>query len=190
MKKDVIKEIFIVVLLGFLIILLLGVILYDYVPANKEIPAEISYSTPQNVKSELQSGDGVDEDKVILTYKIDKTDLYNYQRVNDYKPGKTNPFSTYKTPNVENSSVSGNNTVQNSSSTTTDVTTSSNSTNTNTVNTTNTKTNTNTDTKINTNTKTNTNTVNTTVNNTNSSTNTTEPGTVNPGNYTQNKGLK
>ena len=115
MSKDIIKEIIIVLLLSILIILILGVILYNYVPANKQIPAEISYTTPKNVKTELQSVDGVDEDKVILTYKIDQTDLYNYQRVRDYKPGKTNPFSTYKTQDVENSSTKGNNSQQSSS---------------------------------------------------------------------------
>lgn len=156
MTKNVIKEIFIVVLLFAAITLLTGVILYDYVPANRAIPAEISYSTPQNVKEELKAVKGVDEDEVILTYKIDETDLYNYQRVNDYKPGKTNPFSTYKTESVENNSTNGNNTTPSSSSKTTD---------TNSVN-------------INTNTGTSKNT------------STTEPGTVNPGNYTNNKGLK
>ena len=146
MSKNIIKEIIIVLLLSILIILVLGVILYNYVPANKQIPAEISYTTPKNVKTELQSVDGADEDKIILTYKIDQTDLYNYQRVRDYKPGKTNPFSTYKTQDVEKSSEKGSNSQQSSSSQT-----SKNET----------------------------------------SNSTTDPiNTVNPGNYTQNKGLK
>ena len=134
MTKNIFKEIIIVLLLCLAIILILGVLLYDYVPANKEIPAEIAYSTPQKVKEELKSVNGVDEDEVILTYKIDETDLYNYQRINDYKPGKTNPFSTYKTQSVENKSTNGNNTQQSSSGQVTNTTT--NTVNTTTTNTT------------------------------------------------------
>lgn len=160
-SKEVIRELLIVLGLCFLIILLLGVLLYDYVPANKEIPAEISYVTPQEVKEELQTVGDVDEDKVILTYKIDETQLYNYQRVNDYKPGKTNPFSTYKTTIVENNSTNGGTQTPSSSGST--ITSGGSSSTTSTTN----NKNTNTSTKT-----------------------TTEPGTVNPGNYTQNKGLK
>ena len=97
MAKNVIKEIIIVLLLLLAIILVLGVILYDYVPTNKRVPDKVSYTTPQNVKEELQNSQDVDKDKVILTYTLDQNDLYNYQITNDYRPGKTNPFSSYKT---------------------------------------------------------------------------------------------
>ena len=97
MAKNVIKEIIIVLLLLLAIILVLGVILYDYVPTNKRVPDKVSYTTPQNVKEELQNSQEVDKDKVILTYTLDQNDLYNYQITNDYRPGKTNPFSSYKT---------------------------------------------------------------------------------------------
>lgn len=163
-SKEIIREIFIILALCFLIILLLGVLLYDYVPSNKEIPAEISYKTPQEVKEELQTVGDVDEDKVILTYKIDEADLYNYQRVNDYKPGKTNPFSTYKGTTVENTSTNGSTPAPSSSGTT--ITPSSNG-----------------------NSESQTSSGGTKITGTNKTT-TTEPGTVNPGNYTQNKGLK
>ena len=113
MVKNVINEIIIILLLCLAIILVLGVMLYEYVPNNKQIPEEVSYVTPQNVKDELQTVGGVDEDKVILTNEVDQTDLNNYQRINDYKPGKTNPFSTYKQENVENNNSSSGNTGSN-----------------------------------------------------------------------------
>lgn len=112
MAKNIIKEIIIVLLLLLAIILVLGVILYDYVPTNKRVPEKVSYTTPQNVKEELQSSQDIDKDKVILTYTLDQNDLYNYQITNDYRPGKTNPFSSYKTQNSgsngENNNSSGN----------------------------------------------------------------------------------
>ena len=96
MAKSIIKEIIIFLLLILAILLILGVILYEYVPSNKQLPETVSYSTPQNVKEKLVTIEGVDEDQVILTYELNQTDLNNYQRINEYKPGKTNPFSTYE----------------------------------------------------------------------------------------------
>ena len=48
MKKNVIKEIIIVLLLALAIILILGVLLYEFVPANKIIP-ETSQKTISSI---------------------------------------------------------------------------------------------------------------------------------------------
>lgn len=96
MTKNLIKELIIVLLLVLAIILLLGILLYGYVPMTKTIPNPVSYTTPENVKEELQTTEGVNEDEIIMTYKIDSNDLNNYKRVQNYRPGKTNPFSTYE----------------------------------------------------------------------------------------------
>ena len=160
MSKNLTKELIIALLIILAIILVLGVLLYGYVPTNKIIPEEVSYVTPKDVKEKLQSVDGVNEDEVILTYEINQTDLYNYQRINEYKPGKTNPFSTYQTQTEEESSEtnsqSGGSSSGNSSSSSTSGGSSSNQSS----------------------------------GTTNTSSGSTTPGTVNPGNYTNNKGLK
>ena len=96
MTKSLIKELIIVLLLILAIILLLGILLYEYVPMTKTVPNEVSYSTPEDAKKELQETDSVDEDEIIMTYKIDSNDLNNYKRVQNYRPGKANPFSTYE----------------------------------------------------------------------------------------------
>lgn len=118
MAKNIIKEIIIMLLLCLAIILILGVILYEYVPSNKILPEEVSYVTPQNIKEELNSSNSVEEDKVILTYEIDESDLANYQRIKDYKPGKVNPFSTYEEKTEENQSQNGQYTTNNNSGST------------------------------------------------------------------------
>ena len=118
MAKNIIKEIIIMLLLCLAIILILGVILYEYVASNKILPEEVSYVTPQNIKEELNSSNSVEEDKVILTYEIDESDLANYQRIKDYKPGKVNPFSTYEEKTEENQSQNGQNTTNNNSGST------------------------------------------------------------------------
>ena len=69
-------------------------------------------------KEDLNSSNSVEEDKVILTYEIDESDLANYQRIKDYKPGKVNPFSTYEEKTEENQSQIGQNTTNNNSGST------------------------------------------------------------------------
>ena len=100
MVKTLIKEIIIMLLLCLAIILLLGILLYDYVPIAKTIPNPVSYVTPENVKQELAETTSIDESKIIMTYEVDSTDLNNYKRIQDYKPGKANPFSSYETNGV------------------------------------------------------------------------------------------
>ena len=109
MAKNIIKEIIIILLLCLAIILVLGVLLYEYVPSNKIIPEKVSYTTPENVKEELNKTDGVDEEEIIMEYKVEASDLNNYKKVSDYVPGKPNPFSSYntETTNGQNNS-SGN----------------------------------------------------------------------------------
>lgn len=131
MAKNIIKEIIIMLLLCLAIILVLGVLLYEYVPSNKIIPDEVSYTTPEAVQEELSKGEDVENDEVILTYSVDSTDLDNYERVNTYVPGKPNPFSPYNETTTsgedttQSGSSNGSTSSENSSGTSNNTTTSS-----------------------------------------------------------------
>ena len=92
MAKKMIKEMMIMLLLMLAIILILGVLLYEYVPSNKIIPDTVSYTTPEAVQEELSKSEDVENDEVILTYSVDSTDLDNYERINTYVPGKPTQF--------------------------------------------------------------------------------------------------
>lgn len=105
MTKTIIREIIIMLLLCLAIIVVLGLLLYDYVPMSKVVPEPVSYVTPENVKQELQESGEVDESQVIMTYEVDATDLKNYQNVKNYNPGKVNPFSSYDTSNNRNTTT-------------------------------------------------------------------------------------
>lgn len=134
MAKNIIKEMIIFLLLALAIILILGVLLYKYVPANKIIPEKVSYTTPENVKTELQTDENVDDSEVVVTYQIDSTDLSNYKKIQEYVPGKKNPFASVQQDNSTAGSNSNSGTTENSSSnnksnTNTSTTTSSGSTN-------------------------------------------------------------
>lgn len=108
MVKNTIKEIIILLLMILAIILILGVLLYDYAPNNKIIPEKVSYTTPESVTNELQSGNEIDTSEVVLSYQIDATDLTNYKKTKDYVAGKSNPFES-----IIKENVSGGNTNQN-----------------------------------------------------------------------------
>ena len=114
MAKNVIKELIIILLLCLAIILILGVLLYEYAPMSKTVPNPVAYTTPEEVEQELIDS----EEEVVGSFDtsndslgVDSTDLNNYTRIQDYKPGKANPFSCY-----ESSSTGGNTTSSNSRS--------------------------------------------------------------------------
>lgn len=119
MAKTIIRELIIVLLLCLAIILLLGILLYEYVPMAKTIPNPVSYTTPEDVKKELASTSDIDESQIIMTYEVDSTDLNNYKRIQDYKPGKANPFSSYETTEGNTTTGNGNSANNGSSGTNT-----------------------------------------------------------------------
>lgn len=112
MAKSIIKELIIVLLLCLAIILILAILLYEYVPISKTIPNQVAYTTPEDVKQELLTASDVDESQIVMTYEVNSDDLNNYTRINNYNPGKANPFSSYETQ------VSGQSTTTNGASTT------------------------------------------------------------------------
>ncbi len=118
MAKTVLKEIIIILLLCLAIILILGILLYEYVPIAKVIPEEVSYTTPENIQKEISEEDKVEP--VIYTYEVQSEDLNAYKRIQEYQPGKANPFSDLSTQAGEgtqnsNSSNGGTNNSGNSS---------------------------------------------------------------------------
>ncbi|MBR1802489.1 MAG: hypothetical protein IJ777_00705 [Clostridia bacterium] len=118
MAKAVIKEICIMLLLCIAILLILGVIFYEYIPSNKAVPNKLAtYATPENVQSEIN--EKVTElEKPEETYEITSSDLNLYKQSHSYTSGKVNPFSASVTV-PENEQA--NNTNTNSSNTTNNV---------------------------------------------------------------------
>ncbi len=112
MTKSILKEISIILLLFLAIILVLGIVLYEYVPISKTVPAQVAYTTPEEVKEELLEAGELDDSQIIMTYEVNGDDLNNYKRVQNYKPGKANPFSSYE----KNTQVNGQSTSDKASS--------------------------------------------------------------------------
>ena len=106
--KNVIKEIFIMLLLCIAIALILAVVFYDYNPINKEVPQTITYQFPSelgDVKEDLDTPLTNNEDQVIRTYEVTEDDLNRAKKTN-YDAGKANPFMAYS----DNTTTDGNTT--------------------------------------------------------------------------------
>ena len=101
MLKSVAKEIFIILLLSLAIVLILGILFYDYIPINKYVPEKEAYVTPENVKSELEETI-TETEKVEVTYEVTDADLNIYKQTGSYSEGKANPFALGSTTEGNN----------------------------------------------------------------------------------------
>ena len=90
----ILKEIFIIILLALAIVLILGVLFYNYIPTNKLLPGQVAYTPTKEVK-ELKEQAEAEENmqKVNIVYEVDASDLKVYQNSGSYNPGKVNPFA-------------------------------------------------------------------------------------------------
>lgn len=101
MVKSIIKEIIIMLLLCVAILLILGVLFYDYIPSNKVVPSKIAYSTPENIQEEVNQ-EVIEANKTKITYEVTDADLNIYKQSNSYVPGKRDPFSMESTQVQDN----------------------------------------------------------------------------------------
>lgn len=136
MIKKIFKEAIIIILLLVAIILVLGVLFYDYIPTGKVVPVIEQYQTSEDIKKEINETVSTENSEVIVTYEIDNTDLKTYEKSKDYDKGKENPFADYTVQNEQTNNTNnvGNNTTTNSvqNNTVSNNTTTNNSVNTNT----------------------------------------------------------
>lgn len=95
MVKTIFKELIITLLLILAILLVLGVLFYEYIPSGKLVPEKVAYTTPENVAEEIKS-QVAETQPVNIVYKLDDSDLKNAKRTGDYDPGKKNPFAAYE----------------------------------------------------------------------------------------------
>ena len=101
MLKSVIKEIFIILLLSIAILLILGILFYDYIPINRVVPQPEAYSTPDEVKNEIDE-EITESEKIEVTYEVTDADLNIYKQTGSYTEGKANPFALGSTTEGNN----------------------------------------------------------------------------------------
>lgn len=141
--KSLPKEMFIMALLLMIVVFMIGIVFYNYMPNNKTVPAPVTYETASDVAAVLQeiassstySGENAytsSTESIIKSYSIGLKELSNAASRQSYESGKTNPFDDYVATN-NNSNNNGENTnttnnTTNTNSTSTQKTTNSNST--------------------------------------------------------------
>ena len=109
MAKTVFKEILIGLLLLVAVVLLLGILLYDYIPNSVTVPKkEQAHELPAEIKEELKETLAQESQNIIKTYYIDSSALTIYENIDSYDKGKRDPFTSYKTATAS-SGTSGNN---------------------------------------------------------------------------------
>ena len=109
MKKIIKRETCIILLLCIAVILVLGIVFYEYIPITKVIPTKISYTVPENIKNELETENEVQELVTQTTiYEITTSDLKKYENIGIYDKGKSNPFAMPSQTNTNNTAVDNN----------------------------------------------------------------------------------
>ena len=99
MTKVIIRETIIALLVCLAVLIILSVVLYNYIPSNKVVPETVEYTPSREIQTQLNASVEDNSDEIIMTYEITATDLDNFERTNEYNPGKVNPFAAYsKTP--------------------------------------------------------------------------------------------
>lgn len=111
MVKAIIKEIFIILLLMVAILLVLGIMFYDYRPTTKKVPSKVAeYTLPEKMVEELEETiEASKTQNIVRTYRVDSHDLAVYENSKDYNKGKINPFGKITTSGGTGGNTTGGN---------------------------------------------------------------------------------
>ena len=94
MKKSIIKEILLTLLVTVAVVLVLAVIFYQYIPSNRVIPSKVTaYQASEEVSEEIDQDSSSEIAGQNQTYEVTDEDLLMYKRIDSYRPGKVDPFA-------------------------------------------------------------------------------------------------
>lgn len=120
--KTVSKELFIMALLLMIVVFMIGMVFYEYMPNNKTVPEPITYTADSSTTAVLQEisssttttdyGSTSEPESIIKSYSIGTKDIATAAAKQIIDSGKTDPFAPYTEP------VSDGNTVGNTTNTT------------------------------------------------------------------------
>ena len=90
---EIIKDLFISILLIVCIVIILSLIFYDKIAISRVIPQAEEYLLTEEMSEEIEKNDFEEAEEVIINYYIDNADLKKYEKTNEYVKGKNNPFA-------------------------------------------------------------------------------------------------
>ena len=133
--KAIIKELFIMALLLMVVVFMVGIVFYEYMPNNKTVPEPIAYRTDSSTTAILQeissttTDSGTNNttttavDEPIISYSIGSEELSTAASKHSFTSGKTDPFAEYVEPVA--TTTDGNTTDSNTTTNTTGTNTTS-----------------------------------------------------------------
>lgn len=108
------KEIVLTILILIIILVTMGIVLYDKLPALKKIPKAQEYSKSLEAEQVLEEVISQEETKTaIKTYRMNKAEINALSSNRRFEKGKSNPFADYtegttgSTPGSSSGSSSG-----------------------------------------------------------------------------------
>lgn len=119
--KTLSKELFLMALLLMIVVFMVGMVFYEYMPNNKTVPEPITYTADSSTTAVLQeiatvtsqtTTGGSEVESVIKSYSIGTKELTTAASKQVYTSGKTDPFAVYKetvTNTVDGNTVTGSN---------------------------------------------------------------------------------
>lgn len=119
MKKiniDLIKDLFISILIVICIVLVTSIIFYNKISISKVIPESQEYALPTEMKEDLSESYTEEATEVVTTYYIDSADLKKYEKTKEYDKGKKNPFAV-ESDSLETGNTANTNNIDSNNST-------------------------------------------------------------------------
>lgn len=118
--KSFFKNAFLIIALSLVILMIIGIFLYDYIPTDNTFSEANTYVTDAKtlkilaeITNDGNLNDDGENDKMILKeYTVTEADLAMYAAKKDYQKGKTDPFASSETP-VKKDEGNNNNTSTN-----------------------------------------------------------------------------
>lgn len=102
------KEIVLSILILIIILVTMGVVLYDKLPALKKIPKAQEYSKSLEAEKVLEEVVKQEETKTaIKTYRMNKAEINALSSNRRFEKGKSNPFADYDPTSSGSSSTTG-----------------------------------------------------------------------------------
>lgn len=112
MNINLIKDLFISILIVICIVLIISVVFYDKISLTKIVPESEEYTLTEEMQQELNENNKdkeTSEDIDTITYRIDEADLKKYEKTKEYNKGKKNPFAVESDETITNNVVNGDN---------------------------------------------------------------------------------
>ena len=98
----VFKEIVVSILILIIILITMGIVLYDKLPTLKKIPKAQEYSKSLEAEQVLEEVINQEETKTALkTYRMNKAEINALSSNRRFEKGKSNPFADYSSESTE-----------------------------------------------------------------------------------------